>query len=264
MVPSALTLGSHRHLAADDGLRVRRLRQPGHVLHADRHRVHQAAGRLSRCRCRRSSCSQAMSQNTADSINRCCAAWSTPAPVSEAGLKDRDNAGKTGTTDARKNAWFVGYTSNLSAAVWVGSPSQRVEMNNITIGGQFHEQVYGGQVPGPIWRDAMTGALPGPDARRRSPRSTSPTRPEGRRQRADRRATGGNNQRQEQEQGQAKPEPGRQHERHRPGQPPSRTRRRHGQLVPAGRRRSAIGGMRPHADAQAVGGRRARREAALR
>ncbi|MFJ8310808.1 MULTISPECIES: transglycosylase domain-containing protein [unclassified Streptomyces] len=109
----------------------------------------------------KTSCSQAMSQNTADSVNTLLRGVIDSGTGQEAGLKDRDNAGKTGTTDARKNAWFVGYTSNLSAAVWVGSPSQRVEMNNITIGGQFQEQVYGGQVPGPIWRDAMTGALQG-------------------------------------------------------------------------------------------------------
>ncbi|MFE9120962.1 transglycosylase domain-containing protein [Streptomyces sp. NPDC007172] len=109
----------------------------------------------------KSACSQAMSQNTADSINTLLRGVVDSGTGAEAGLKDRDNAGKTGTTDGRKNAWFVGYTSNLSAAVWVGSPSQRVEMNNITIGGQFQEQVYGGQVPGPIWRDAVTGALQG-------------------------------------------------------------------------------------------------------
>ncbi|MET9362241.1 transglycosylase domain-containing protein [Streptomyces sp. NPDC006632] len=109
----------------------------------------------------KSSCSRAMSENTANTISSLLRGVIDSGTGKEAGLKDRDNAGKTGTTDARKNAWFVGYTSNLSAAVWVGSPSQRVEMNNITIGGQFQEQVYGGQVPGPIWRDAMTGALQG-------------------------------------------------------------------------------------------------------
>ncbi|MER0446586.1 transglycosylase domain-containing protein [Streptomyces sp. Edi4] len=109
----------------------------------------------------KTACSKAMSQSTADSINSLLRGVVDSGTGAEAGLKDRDNAGKTGTTDARKNAWFVGYTSNLSGAVWVGSPSQRVEMNNITIGGQFQEQVYGGQVPGPIWRDAMTGALQG-------------------------------------------------------------------------------------------------------
>ncbi|GAA4949046.1 hypothetical protein GCM10023238_14230 [Streptomyces heliomycini] len=69
-----------------------------------------------------------------------------------AGLSDRANAGKTGTTDERKNAWFVGYTPNMSGAVWVGSASQEVEMKNITIGGQYHALVFGGAVPAPSGR----------------------------------------------------------------------------------------------------------------
>ena len=33
-------------------------------------------------------------------------------------------AGKTGTTDEAKDAWFVGYTPRLSTAVWVGYPDR--------------------------------------------------------------------------------------------------------------------------------------------
>ncbi|MER5498979.1 MULTISPECIES: transglycosylase domain-containing protein [unclassified Streptomyces] len=109
----------------------------------------------------RTSCSQAMSQTTADTINTLLRGVVDSGTGQEAGLQSRDNAGKTGTTDARKNAWFVGYTPNMSGAVWVGSPSQSVEMERITIGGVYQDKVYGGQVPGPIWRDAMTGALAG-------------------------------------------------------------------------------------------------------
>ncbi|MFF1477038.1 transglycosylase domain-containing protein [Streptomyces sp. NPDC058301] len=109
----------------------------------------------------KSSCSQAMSQTTADSINTLLRGVTDSGTGALAGLSDRDNAGKTGTTDQRKNAWFVGYTPNMSGAVWVGSPTQSVEMENITIGGVYKEKVYGGEVPGPIWKDAMTGALSG-------------------------------------------------------------------------------------------------------
>ncbi|MFC0847536.1 MULTISPECIES: transglycosylase domain-containing protein [Streptomyces] len=112
----------------------------------------------------KSSCSQAMSQNTADSVNTLLRGVTDSGTGALAGLSDRDNAGKTGTTDQRKNAWFVGYTPNMSGAVWVGSPSQSVEMENITIGGVYKEKVYGGEVPGPIWKDAMTGALSGQPA----------------------------------------------------------------------------------------------------
>ena len=112
----------------------------------------------------KSTCSSAMSEKTADTVNTLLSGVVDSGTGQQAGLTDRDNAGKTGTTDERKNAWFVGYTPNLSGAVWVGSASQRVQMVGITIGGVYHAKVYGGEVPGPIWRDAMTGALAGKDA----------------------------------------------------------------------------------------------------
>ncbi|MBC9714646.1 penicillin-binding protein [Streptomyces sp. TRM66268-LWL] len=112
----------------------------------------------------KSTCEQAMSVQTADSINSLLSGVVDSGTGARAGLSGRDNAGKTGTTDFRKNAWFVGYTPNMSGAVWVGSPTQQVEMEYITIGGRYHEKVFGGEVPGPIWRDAMTGALAGKEA----------------------------------------------------------------------------------------------------
>ncbi|MFD8518717.1 transglycosylase domain-containing protein [Streptomyces capillispiralis] len=112
----------------------------------------------------KSTCSRAMSEKTADTVNTLLQGVVDSGTGQEAGLSDRDNAGKTGTTDERRNAWFVGYTPNMSGAVWVGSATQKVEMKNITIGGTYHELVFGGAVPGPIWRDAMTGALSGKDS----------------------------------------------------------------------------------------------------
>ncbi|GHB50068.1 carboxypeptidase [Streptomyces viridiviolaceus] len=112
----------------------------------------------------KSTCSRAMSEKTADSINTLLQGVVDSGTGQQAGLSDRDNAGKTGTTDERKNAWFVGYTPNMSGAVWVGSATQQVKMKNITIGGRYHSLVFGGAVPGPIWKDAMSGALAGKDA----------------------------------------------------------------------------------------------------
>ncbi|MEU1702476.1 transglycosylase domain-containing protein [Streptomyces pseudogriseolus] len=112
----------------------------------------------------KSSCSRAMSENTADTINALLKGVVDSGTGQQAGLGDRDNAGKTGTTDERRNAWFVGYTPNLSGAVWVGSATQQVKMQDITIGGVYHELVYGADTPGPIWKDAMTGALEGKEA----------------------------------------------------------------------------------------------------
>jgi membrane peptidoglycan carboxypeptidase len=112
----------------------------------------------------KSTCSRAMSEKTADTVNTLLRGVIDSGTGQQAGLSDRESAGKTGTTDERKNAWFVGYTPNLAGAVWVGSAKQNVKMTNITIGGVYHDLVYGGQVPGPIWKDAMTGALAGKDA----------------------------------------------------------------------------------------------------
>ncbi|MEV6103127.1 transglycosylase domain-containing protein [Streptomyces sp. NPDC051940] len=108
-------------------------------------------------------CRRAMEEKTADTINTLLKGVTTDGTGALAGLTDgRDNAGKTGTTDERKNAWFVGYTPNLSAAVWVGSPgTKKIPMVNISIGGRYYPKVFGGGVPGPIWRDAMAGALEG-------------------------------------------------------------------------------------------------------
>ncbi|MGW6207377.1 transglycosylase domain-containing protein [Streptomyces sp. NPDC055089] len=108
----------------------------------------------------KSSCDRAMSEHSADTINQMLKGVVEDGTGKSAGLSDRDNAGKTGTTDERINAWFVGYTPNLSTAVWVGSDGARqIPMSNITIGGQYYEDVCGGCLPGPIWKTAMTGSL---------------------------------------------------------------------------------------------------------
>lgn len=75
----------------------------------------------------------------------------------------RPAAGKTGTTDSSAAVWFVGYTPNMAAAVWVGDPrgGQSHPMKNITINGVYYPQVFGSLMPGPIWRDAMAGTLTG-------------------------------------------------------------------------------------------------------
>ncbi|MBB5939483.1 transglycosylase domain-containing protein [Streptomyces zagrosensis] len=112
-----------------------------------------------------STCSQAMSKKTADTINTLLRGVVEDGTGRKAGLSSRASAGKTGTTDNRKAAWFVGYTPNLAGAVWVGGPGERdVEMKNITIGGVHHEKVFGADIPGPIWKDAMSGALEGKPA----------------------------------------------------------------------------------------------------
>lgn len=112
----------------------------------------------------KSTCSRAMSEKTADTINTLLRGVVEDGTGTEAGLGSRPSAGKTGTTDFRYAAWFVGYTPNLAGAVWVGDPEHKRKMVDISIGGTWHAKVFGGQVPGPIWRDMMSGALNGKDA----------------------------------------------------------------------------------------------------
>ncbi|MCX5377510.1 transglycosylase domain-containing protein [Streptomyces sp. NBC_00091] len=113
----------------------------------------------------KSKCDRAMAQDTADAINTLLRGVVDSGTGERAGLTDRDNAGKTGTTDNRYNAWFVGYTPNLSGAVWVGSGgTKKITMEDITIGGTYYPKVFGGGLPGPIWKDAVSGALAGREA----------------------------------------------------------------------------------------------------
>ncbi|WP_051715203.1 transglycosylase domain-containing protein [Streptomyces bikiniensis] len=106
-------------------------------------------------------CTRAMSDRTADTINQMLKGVVEDGTGTKAGLSDRDNAGKTGTTNDRMDAWFVGYTPNLSTAVWVGDDvgEKDTSMFRITIGGEYYPKVCGGCLPGPIWKIAMTGAL---------------------------------------------------------------------------------------------------------
>ncbi|MFC7892641.1 transglycosylase domain-containing protein [Streptomyces sp. NPDC057381] len=112
----------------------------------------------------KSTCSRAMSETTADTVNTLLRGVVEDGTGTQAGLDSRPSAGKTGTTDERYAAWFVGYTPNLAGAVWVGDPKHERKMVDITIGGVPHAKVFGGAVPGPIWRDMMSGALEGKPA----------------------------------------------------------------------------------------------------
>jgi penicillin-binding protein 1A len=62
----------------------------------------------------------------------------------------RPAAGKTGTTSSFRDAWFVGYTPDLVAAVWIGNDDY-TRMN----------ESYGGNIPARIWARFMKRALAG-------------------------------------------------------------------------------------------------------
>ncbi|MGV9264774.1 transglycosylase domain-containing protein [Kitasatospora sp. NPDC003701] len=107
-------------------------------------------------------CERVMSEDTADVINTVLLGVTEKGTARELGLDgDRQIAGKTGTTDEKKSAWFSGYTADLAASVWLGGPAKGVPMKNIRIGGKYYPEIFGATGPGPIWQLAMNQALKG-------------------------------------------------------------------------------------------------------
>lgn len=62
----------------------------------------------------------------------------------------RPEAGKTGTTNGKKDAWFVGFTPQISTAVWVGNPNAA-----------SYTGFYGGDLPAALWASYMRQATDG-------------------------------------------------------------------------------------------------------
>ena len=90
----------------------------------------------------------------------------------------REVAGKTGTTDGNKSAWFVGYTPQLSTAISMfrmdddETNKKRKFLEMYGTGGQ--EKIHGASFPAEIWHDYMDQALKG-DAGRGLPEAASPS-----------------------------------------------------------------------------------------
>lgn len=72
---------------------------------------------------------------------------------------DLPAAGKTGTTDNFRDAWFTGFTPTLSVSVWVGY-DRGVSMRDVNGVG-----ITGGRGAAPIWADFMIKATSGEPAR---------------------------------------------------------------------------------------------------
>jgi penicillin-binding protein 1A len=75
--------------------------------------------------------------------------------ATKAAISGVDVVGKTGTTSNYGDAWFVGWTPQITVAVWVGVPDKLVPMNTLYNG----QPVEGGTYPAIIWHDFVTQAL---------------------------------------------------------------------------------------------------------
>jgi penicillin-binding protein 1A len=67
---------------------------------------------------------------------------------------DRPAAGKTGTTDDHADAWFAGFTPDLTTVVWVGFPQGEIPMESV-----HGISVSGGSFPAEIWHLYMERAV---------------------------------------------------------------------------------------------------------
>ena len=68
----------------------------------------------------------------------------------KAKLKSRPTAGKTGTSQNYRDAWFIGYTADLVAGAWFGNDN-----------GKPMKKVTGGGLPAKLWKDVMLKAHAG-------------------------------------------------------------------------------------------------------
>lgn len=83
----------------------------------------------------------------------------------KAAIEGRDVAGKTGTTDGNKSAWFVGYTAQLATAI----DMYRFDDDETKKNREFQEmfgtgdqpKIHGSSFPSRIWKDYMTDAVEG-------------------------------------------------------------------------------------------------------
>jgi len=69
----------------------------------------------------------------------------------------RPAAGKTGTAENFQDAWFCGFTPQLTTCVWVGYPKGEIPLLNV----EGFPDVFGGSIPAEIWHDFMIKALAG-------------------------------------------------------------------------------------------------------
>ena len=121
-------------------------------------------------------CRQVIEPAIADTVNSVLQGVIAKGTGKSAGI-GRPAAGKTGSTNGSRAAWFAGYTPELATTVWVGKP-QPEAMQRVRIGGRYYPQVYGGTLPASLWRQTMKEAL------KNLPESSFPT--------ADRSSTSGN------------------------------------------------------------------------
>ncbi|WP_344045930.1 transglycosylase domain-containing protein [Streptomyces thermoalcalitolerans] len=106
---------------------------------------------------------QAFTKKVADNVTDVLKTVVEEGTGTNAQLPGREVAGKTGTTDGNKSAWFVGYTPQLSTAISMfrldddANNKSRQFLKMFGTGGQA--KIHGASFPAEIWHDYMLEAL---------------------------------------------------------------------------------------------------------
>ncbi len=93
----------------------------------------------------------AISADTAGAMNRMLIKSIREGTGKAAALAGRPSAGKTGTSQDFKDAWFIGYTRQLVTGVWTGNDANA----------PMDKENRGGTLPAVIWKAFMEGATAG-------------------------------------------------------------------------------------------------------
>ncbi len=72
-------------------------------------------------------------------------------------VQQQPMGGKTGTNNSQSSTWYIGYTSGLSTASWVGNYRGLATLADVPIDGTRHEDFWGSTLAAPQWFDYMAG-----------------------------------------------------------------------------------------------------------
>ena len=108
-----------------------------------------------------SDCQRVLEENVANGVTHALQTVMGPewnSTGNPARIPPRPTAGKTGTANDAKHAWFVGYIPQMATAVWMGHADADEPMIYTTINGRWVESVYGGLISAPTWKAYMLPA----------------------------------------------------------------------------------------------------------